>query len=86
MDSRSIHLSWRALDVEDRNGVIRGYQVNLTELETAQELTYTTTNLYVTIQGLHPSFTYWCRASAFTVATGPYTNTSAVTLPEDSKF
>ena len=85
VDSRSIRLSWTAPNIGDRNGVIRGYQVNLTEVDTTQMLTYTATNQYLVIQGLHPSYTYWCSVSAFTVATGPFTNTSTVALPEDGK-
>jgi hypothetical protein len=83
VNSRSLHLSWTAPNVEDRNGVIRGYQVNLREIDSAQTLQYTTANLFITIGGLHPAYTYWCTVSAFTVETGPFSNASIVTLPED---
>jgi receptor-type tyrosine-protein phosphatase Q len=83
VSSRSLYLSWSAPSVENRNGVIRAYHVNLSEVNTAQLLTFTTTNLYITIEGLHPSYTYGCRVSAFTIATGPFSNTSTLTLPED---
>ena len=85
VSSRSLHLSWTAPNVEDRNGVIRGYEVNLREIDSAQTLQYTTTNLFITIGGLHPAYTYWCTVSAFTVETGPFSNASIVTLPEDGK-
>lgn len=86
LTSRSIYLSWTAPNIEDRNGVIRGYQVNVTETNSGQMLQYSTTNLFITIEGLHPSYTYWCSVSAFTVATGPFSNASIVTLPEDGWY
>ena len=84
----SLHLSWSAPYEEDWNGVIREYHVNITEINSvqAQLLTYTTTNLFITVQSLHPFYTYECQVSAFTVATGPFTNVSEVTLPEAGRW
>ena len=81
----SLHLSWTSLPTEDRNGVIREYYVNITEVDTEQLLTYTTTNLFIVVGSLHPFYTYQCRVSAFTVATGPFSNASVVSLPEDGE-
>lgn len=57
--------------------------MNITEVETVRFLTYSTTNLFITVQSLHPFHTYWCAVSAYTVAAGPFSNVSEVTLPED---
>lgn len=76
-------MSWTAPYIEDRNGIIREYRVNLEEVESSQRLTYSTTNTFITVQSLHPFYTYRCGVSAFTVDTGPFTNFTEVTLPED---
>ena len=82
----SVNLSWSAPLVADTNGIIREYHVNLVEVDTAQLLTYTTTNLFITIQSLHPFYTYNCSVSAFTVDTGPFSNEAVISLPQDGKF
>ena len=76
-------MSWTAPLIEDRNGVIREYRVNLDEVDSSERLTYSTTNTFITVQSLHPFYTYRCGVSAFTVDTGPFTNFTEVTLPED---
>ena len=84
VSSTALHLSWTA-PLEDRNGIIREYRVKVHEIETSQLRMYSTVNSFITVQSLHPFYTYRCAVSAFTVATGPFANFSAVMLPEDGK-
>lgn len=85
MSSTAIHLSWTP-PIEDINGIIREYHVKVHEMETSQLRMYSTVNSFITVQSLHPFYTYRCAVSAFTVATGPFANFSVVMLPEDGKF
>ena len=85
VSSTALHLSWTAPH-EDRNGIIREYRVKVHEIETSQLRMYSTVNSFITVQSLHPFYTYRCAVSAFTVATGPFANFSVVMLPEDGNF
>ena len=85
LSSTTLELSWTPPSTEDRNGVIREYRVNITEVETARLLTYSTAMSSIRLQSLHPFYTYRCSVSAFTVATGPFSDISEVMMPQDGK-
>ena len=82
----SIQLSWAPPPLDETNGIIREYRINITELETGdnQQLTTSTTSLVV--QNLHPYYTYEVLVSAHTVDTGPFSSPVSVVTPQDSKF
>ena len=67
----SFRLSWSPPPVEHHNGVIRGYNVNLTEIETGRKLRYSTQSTVIVIRALHPFYLYNCTVTAFTVSEGP---------------
>ncbi len=69
--------------MEEQNGIITEYRINVTELETGNVLVRFSTTTSVTVTALHPYYTYVCIVSAHTVATGPYTDTFAIRTPED---
>ena len=56
--------------------------MNVTEMETGNEFNFTTSAISITVPFLHPFYTYKCVISAYTVATGPYTEVTVMT-PED---
>ena len=67
----SFRLSWSPPPVEHHNGVIRGYNVNVTEIETGRKLRYSTQSTAIVIRALHPFYLYNCTMTAFTVGEGP---------------
>ena len=79
-------IQWTAPPSEDQNGVIRKYLINVTAIDTGKKDTYIFTGTTAIIASLIPSFTYEFTLSAYTVASGPYSNVTTITLPEDGKF
>jgi len=68
------------------SGNIWRYVIEVTELETQSLSKYLATNTQVTLQSLHPHYTYVCRIAAETVDIGPYTRNITVQLPEDGQI
>jgi receptor-type tyrosine-protein phosphatase Q len=83
MSSDIITLSWSPPPASDTNGVIREYRVNIREVETGTVFSLTTTATTITLQSLHPYYTYLCTVSAYTVGVGPYTAVFSIRTPED---
>ena len=79
-------LSWDLPPFDQINGHVRHYIVVVTERETASEFQEQPTNTQVTIQSLHPYYTYICRVAAVTTGPGPYTGNLTIQLPEDGKI
>ena len=86
INSTAIMVSWRAPRFEDRNGAIRHYIINVTELETGSVFDAITTHMGITFSFLHPYYTYVCTVYAVTVGTGPGAEPISVTTMEDSKY
>ena len=87
LNSTHIFLTWDPPPPEHINGVIREYQINITELETGILSQYTTEPIIqeLVIGPLHPYYTYYSTIMAFTVEVGPYTTIIAVRTEEDGK-
>ena len=84
LSSRSILLTWDAPPVEGQNGIITGYAVNITELETGEVSAVFTESQNLTLYSLQPFTTYGFFASAQTVAgSGPATRFVSVTTYEE---
>ena len=86
MNSTTLTLSWDPPPFHQINGYIRHYIVVVTEHETTSEFQEQPTNTQVTIQSLHPYYTYACRVAAVTTGPGPYTGNLTIQLPEDGKI
>ena len=86
ISSTSIFVSWSPPPLEDQNGIIRMYRINITEFETGREIVLSSTSTSLTVQFLHPFYTYECVVSAVTVEEGPYTETVVVMTPEDGRL
>ena len=81
-DATTLVIQWQPpLDIH-RNGVIRRYIVNITELETLSLLPYITTNLSITVTSLHPFYRYSYIVTTETIGLGPYSDTRIVHMPE----
>ena len=78
-------LFWDLPPFDQINGYIRHYIVVVTERETASEFLEQPTTTQVTLQSLHPYYTYTCRVAAVTTGPGPYTGNFTIQLPEDGK-
>ena len=79
-------LSWGPPRFEDRNGAIRQYIVNVTELETGFKFGRVATQMMITLSSLHPYYTYVCTVYAVTIGAGPAAEPVSVTTFEDSKY
>ena len=69
--STILHLTWAPPPRENRNGLIRGYRINVTELDTGRALSFFSPTASKTIENLHPAYNYTCVVAAFTVGDGP---------------
>ena len=82
-DARTLVLTWSPPAEEDKNGVIRGYTVNITEVNTGRTWQLQTGNTWLTVQSLHPHYSYRCSVAARTaIGVGPYTYIATAELPE----
>lgn len=86
LNSRSIALSWSAPSERDRNGVIKQYRINITEIDTGNYWQITAIDNNTTVGALHPFYSYSIIVSAETVALGPFSNPIVVELPEDGNY
>ena len=86
MSSTTITLSWDPPLSDQTNGYIRHYVVTVTEHETASEFQGQSNYTQVTLQSLHPFYTYTCHVAAVTTGPGPYTGNITIQLPEDGKI
>ena len=85
-DPTTLVLSWQPPSPENQNGIIVHYKVNITEMETGRLLSFTAVNTTtLSVNMLHPFYTYTCIVAAVTVSIGPYSATVEVELPEDGK-
>lgn len=84
VDSRSVALQWTPPPGEYHNGVIRRYVVKIQVVGSNNSLIYfNTTRTTAIIGSLIPSYTYQFSVAAYTVALGPFTTLTTLTLPED---
>jgi len=86
LDSRTLLISWQPPAEEDRNGIIRRYVTNVTELDTGTNFEMESTNTEITLQNLHPFYQYSCSVAAETVALGPSTPVLTIEMPEDGNL
>ena len=85
LNSTHIYLSWDPPPANQVNGIIRGYQLNVTEAATSQVFQYVINATQITIGPLHPFYIYHCSVVAFTVQTGLNTSFFTILTAEDSK-
>ncbi len=81
----TIHLSWEHPPEDTHHGVIRGYRLNITELETGQEFRSTVMETETVLDSLHPFYTYKITIVAFTVEEGSNYTTVYVETDEAGK-
>lgn len=82
----TVHLTWDHPPEETHQGVIRGYTLNVTELETGRTLRETTPETEIVIDSLHPFYTYKITIIAFTIEEGSNHTTIYVETDEAGKL
>lgn len=84
--SDTILLSWEPPPVEEQNGAIQSYVIEVTEIDSGRE--YNVTSLVTThaVGSLHPYYTYSFRIAAVTIGIGPYSLPVNTTTLEAGKY
>ena len=86
INPRQVELVWAPPPMDQQNGIIRRYIINVTSVDDGEELiTYSQTTSTL-VQNLHPFTTYACSVSAETVNPGPFSPPIVVQTPEDGKI
>lgn len=84
ISSRSLQLFWNPPAASEQNGIVRGYVLNTTEVESGQVRSFTVMNTSILLSELHPHYHYVCTVAAFTVSVGPSAMTT-IRTQEDSE-
>ena len=81
ISSTSIRLTWEPPRPADQNGVIQAYNIIITEVVTGRMMRFREggINFLLTVNSLHPYYTYQCNISAETIGHGPAANVSVTT-------
>lgn len=80
-------MEWHPPNDEDKNGIIRAYVINITEIATGNTWQQTVENdTDAFIESLHPFYLYSFSVAARTTALGPFTIPTVVEMPEDGKY
>ena len=83
INSSTVAFQWDPPPPQDHNGIIREYVVTISTLGYNETQTQIFTGTTAIIGSLIPSFTYQFTVAAYTIATGPYSTSVNITLPED---
>lgn len=85
LSSTSLSVTWDPPTLDSQNGIITEYRINITELETGNVISLISFNTFITVQFLHPYYTYASVVSAVTNAEGPSSEELVITTPQDGK-
>ena len=86
MNSHSINISWSPPPLDKVNGIIQYYFVNISVMETSQTLYFQTTDTSVSLNDVHPHYTYTVVVAAVTIAIGPFSTEQSITTPQDGNY
>ena len=80
----SLSISWQAPPPDSQNGEIRYYTIKMLEEETDTQTWLSTSNssTNITVESLHPYYSYRVSVAAFSVGLGPYSLQTSVQMPE----
>ena len=85
INPQQLELVWAPPPMDQQNGIIRRYIVNVTSADGGEELiTYSQTTSTL-VQNLQSFTTYFCSVSAETVAPGPFSPPVVVQTAEDGE-
>lgn len=84
--STSFNISWDLPPVDQINGVIQLYAVQVQVSDTSETLNYESFTTSLLLTDLHPYYTYTVFIAAVTVATGPFSAGNTVQTKADGMF
>ena len=84
--STSLTLTWQHPSIESHNGIIRKFIVKLIDLRSGVQSFYNVTSTTVTLSDLRPHNAYNISVSAFTTASGPYSEYISFSTNEAGTF
>jgi len=78
-------INWAPPPVTTQNGIVNGYTISVSTQETGESSQYQTTgSLSLTLDNLHPDYTYTYTVAAATVlGSGPFSQLNSIRMPED---
>ena len=80
-------LRWEAPPAEDLNGLLIGYSINITKLQTGERLELFSNSTTLTVYHLQPYTVYTCVAAAVTIAGhGPFSDAVQIQTLEAGKW
>ena len=77
-----LRINWEPPNVEHRNGVLRRYIINVTELETMYHEIFYTEVKNITLTSRHPFYLYRYTIAAETIDFGPFSSSDVIQMPE----
>ena len=81
--ARSLNITWNPPAAAEQNGIITSYVVNITGVETGEQLQLTSQSQSVNVTGLTPYTTYLCIvAASTTIGPGPFSTQIIIGTPE----
>lgn len=82
--SQSAVISWDPPPTSEQNGVITGYTINVTAVETGEMFQLFSEETSLNVDTLVPFTTYFCVIAASTsIGTGPFSTVFTLRTPED---
>lgn len=82
--TRSALVSWNPPRIDEQNGIIINYLINVTLVESGHTFQLSSTTTSLTVSSLLPYRTYVCIIAAVTsIGIGPYSNQFRLTTPQD---
>ena len=86
ISSTTLNLTWYPPPVSQQNGIINYYIIQSTEVETGITYQYTSNNAWIYLTNLHAYYSYIFKFAAVTIAQGPFSTGTTITMPEDGKW
>ena len=84
LSSSSVHISWARPLKHLQNGRIQYYTLSIGSGD--HNIRKEVNSSYTTFENLHPHYTYVVSVAAVTVGTGPFSNATSFTMPQDGKL
>ena len=85
--STSVTITWDPPPVENQNGIITGYFIDVEAIETGETFQLFSESNTLHVDTLRPFTTYVCIIAAQTsIGIGPYSTSVTVITPEDGEF
>jgi len=87
LTATSAVFTWDAPPLEDRNGIIIGYSINVTKLQTGERQELFSNSTMITVYSLQPYTVYFCISTALTSAGhGPFSDATHFETFEARKY